>query len=76
MTYAIDFPYGPNAMLGIVFGDGSDPLLPPERGLGAVGSIIRNNQVQDYTIGLLSESNTGGPISSALPFVGQDNILE
>ncbi len=50
-------------------------VLPPQRGLAAVGNVLRDNQVQDFSFGLVWSSGAGGP-PSPFPRLGQDNLLE
>ena len=66
-------PYA-NGFVGVHFGVGRDPI-PAQRGLGAVGNIFRDNQVQDFSYGLVY-SGGGGPPPSPVPTLGEDNIIE
>jgi hypothetical protein len=64
-----------NGFIGVQLGEGKDPLIPAQRGFGAVGNIVRNNQVQDFTLGLV-HNGANGPLPNPLPDFGRDNVIE
>jgi hypothetical protein len=72
-TGGVSTPYS-NGLVGAHVAAGVN-LLPPERGLGAVGNIIRGNQVKGFTLGL-ARSGGNGPLPSPVPMMGQDNVVE
>lgn len=67
-------PYA-NGFVGVQLGEGKDPLLPAQRALGAVGNILRDNQVQGFTLGIV-HNGSNGPLPNPIPTVGQDNVIE
>jgi hypothetical protein len=64
-----------NGFIGVQLGEGKDPLLPAQRGFGAVGNIVRDNDVEDFTLGLV-HNGANGALPSPLPIVGRDNVIE
>ena len=63
-----------NGLVGVHAAVGAS-VLPAQRGLAAVGNVLRDNQVQNFSFGLVWSSG-GGPPPSTVPPLGQDNVLE
>jgi hypothetical protein len=73
-TGGVSTPYT-NGLVGVHVGIGPNPLLPPQRGQGAVGNILRGNQVSGFTFGF-AFAGGNGPMPSPLPLEGRDNVIE
>jgi hypothetical protein len=74
LTGGISTPYT-NGLVGAHVAIGQGPMLPAQRGIGAVGNIIRGNAVQGFTLGF-ARSGGNGPLPTPVPTAGQDNVIE
>jgi hypothetical protein len=63
-----------NGLVGVHAAVGAS-VLPAQRGLAAVGNVLRDDQVQDFSFGLVWSGGGGAP-PSVVPPLGQDNVIE
>jgi hypothetical protein len=73
-TGGVFTPYT-NGLVGAHLAIGAGPLLPAERGLDAVGNIIRGNALSGFTLGV-AYTGGNGPLPSPMPVVGRDNVID